>query len=273
VLITSTLFVVLYLAVAMTSARIHEPEDSVGRLLLVVVFGGIALVMAARVGLVFSGLRSGAPPGFTSPVRALMFIIASSGPVAGSFAFVLTCGERIGARLLHEGLTDPLTGVPNRRAFLDSLVQALSLGRRRAEPVAVLVVDVDHFKHVNDSAGHAAGDQILVAVAQLLSSKLRAGDRLGRLGGEEFGVVVQGAGPTLVAERLREAIAAHPVAVEGRSFQMTVSIGVVASASCEEDPRSLLARADELMYEAKGRGRNQVICAEPGVATPAYGRA
>ena len=213
VLATSTLFMVLYLAVAVTSARIREPERSIGRLLLVVVFGVIALVMAARVGIVLSGLRSGAPPGFTSPARALLFLIASSGSVAGSFAFVLTCGERLGARLLRQGLTDSLTGVPNRRAFLDSLARTLSLGRRRSEPVAVLVVDVDHFKGVNDTAGHAAGDQVLVAVAQLLLGELRAGDTLGRLGGEEFGVVVRGAGPALaasVAERLRERSRSNP---------------------------------------------------------------
>lgn len=268
VLVTSTSFALLYAGAAYAAARIREPEHSTGRLLLVAVFVGIALVMAGRLGLFLSGLRSGAPPGFTSPPRALMFIAASIGPVAGSFAFVLACGERLGRRLLNWSLTDSLTGVPNRRALLDALGRAVAAGRRRSEPVALLVIDIDHFKRVNDTAGHATGDAVLTLIARLLAEAARQEDTLGRLGGEEFGVVLPGAGlaeAEQVAERLRETVAATPVGVGGSSFELTVSIGASASAGGEEAADSLLARADDLLYEAKRRGRNQVVAslAEP----------
>jgi diguanylate cyclase (GGDEF)-like protein len=262
VLVTSLLYATLYLGAARAAASIREPVRSTGRILLVAVFAAIALVMAARLGLFVSGLRSGAAQGFTTPPRALMFILASVAPIAASFAFVLACGERLGDRLLRWSLTDALTGIPNRRAFLDSLERAVSNGLRRSEPVAVLVIDVDYFKRVNDTAGHATGDAALIAVAQLLSAATRGEDTLGRLGGEEFGVVAPGANlasATLVAERLRESIAAAPVVVDGRSFELSVSIGVAVTSAGLSDASSLLSRADALLYQAKGRGRNQVV--------------
>lgn len=269
VLVNSSAFALLYAGVALSATGIREPERSTGRRLLIAVFGVVALVMLARLGLFLSGLRSGAPAGFTSPPRALMFVIASIGPVAGSFAFVLACGERLGSRLLRWSLTDSLTGIPNRRAFLDALGRALSAGRRRSEPVAVLVLDVDHFKRVNDTSGHATGDAVLAGLARRLAEAARAEDTPGRLGGEEFGVVVPGADPATaaqVAERLRETIAASPITVEGGAFELTVSIGLTVSTSCDEPPASLLDRADAHLYEAKRRGRNQVVGALPAAA-------
>jgi len=259
--VTSLLYGALYLGAAVHAARIAVPERSTGRILLVTVFLVIAFVMTARLGLFLSGLRSGAPAGFTSPFRAVVFIIASIGPVAASFAFVVACGEALADRLLSWGLTDSLTGIPNRRAFIDSLGRAISSATRRSEQVSVLVIDVDYFKRINDTAGHATGDLVLTAIAQRLKSASRSEDTVGRLGGEEFGVVVPGAdlgAAEAAAERLRNTIATPPFAVDGNDCRLTVSIGV-AALSEGDDVDTLLGRADTLLYEAKGLGRNRVV--------------
>lgn len=262
VLVTSLLYGVLYLASAFQAAKLRMPERSAGRLLLVAVFLVVAIVMTARLSLFVSGLRSGAPPGFTTPIRALMFVVASIAPMAASFAFVVACGEVLGDRLLRWSLTDSLTGIPNRRAFLDTLTRALSSGARRSEPVGVLVIDVDHFKRINDTAGHATGDLVLSAVARLLTDAARSEDSVARLGGEEFGVVVPGADlatAAAVAERLRSTVASAQIPVDGRFYELTVSIGVAAATGAENDAGTLLNRADTLLYEAKGSGRDRVI--------------
>ena len=261
VLASSLSLGVLHLGAAWAAARIREPERSMGRLLLVAVFATFALVLFVRLGLFLSGFRSGAPEGFTSAARALLFVLVSLGPVVGSYAFVLACGERLGDRIRGQGLTDSLSGLANRRALFDALDRALAGGKRHHEPVAVLLVDLDEFKRVNDAAGHAAGDAALVEVARRMRSVARADDVLGRLGGEEFGAVLPGVdaqGAETAAERMRLAVADTPVRAEGRTFALTVSIGVV-EARAGEDSTALLARAEALLYEAKRRGRNRVL--------------
>ena len=263
VVATSMSLGLIYLGAAWTAFGIRAPERSVGRVLLVAVFGLLAAVMAVRLGLFASGVRSGAPSGFTTPLRALLFVLASIGPVAASFAFVLACGERLGDRFLRWSLTDSLTGLPNRRAFFDALDRTLAAGRRRRQPTAVLALDLDEFKRVNDTAGHVAGDLALVEVARRLQRGSRSEDTAGRLGGEEFGLVLPDAdleAATGTAERLRKVVAEGPVVAEGRSFGLTVSIGV-AIAEGDETSSNVYARADALLYEAKRLGRNRVVAA------------
>jgi diguanylate cyclase (GGDEF)-like protein len=263
VVATSTSLGLVYLGAAWSALGIRVPDRSVGRVLLVAVFGLLVAVMAARLGLFVSGVRSGAPPGFTTPARALLFVLASIGPVAASFAFVLACGERLGDRLLRWSLTDSLTGLPNRRAFFDALDRTLAAGHRRRQPTAVLAIDLDEFKRVNDTAGHAAGDLALVEVARRLQRGSRSEDTVGRLGGEEFGLVLPDAdreAATGAAERLRLAIASAPVVAEDHSFDLTVSIGF-AVAEGDETSADVYARADVLLYEAKRLGRNRVAAA------------
>lgn len=263
VVATSMSLGMIYVGAAWTALGIREPSRSTGRVLLVAVFGLVAAVMAARLGLFVSGVRSGAPPGFTTPLRALLFVLASIGPVAASFAFVLACGERLGDRLLRWSLTDSLTGLPNRRAFFDALDRTLAAGRRRRQPTAVVAIDLDEFKRVNDTAGHVAGDLALVEVARRLAAVSRSEDTTARLGGEEFGLVLPQAdleAATGAAERLRQEIATAPVVAEGRSFDLTVSIGVAVAAD-DETSSAVYARADALLYEAKRLGRNRVVAA------------
>ncbi len=262
VLLMSSLFAALYLGGAWQALQIDTPPRSVGRWLLVAVLSLLAAVALVRLGLLFSGLRSGAPVGFTSAPRAWLFVLSSIGPVLGSFAFVLACGERLGQRLLTSSLSDGLTGVPNRRAFLEAVHRALAGARRHHTPLALLMLDVDHFKRINDAAGHAGGDLVLVEVCRRINAALRPEDSLARLGGEEFGVLLpgcEGEAAREVAERIRRRIAEVPVLIEGEHYPISVSIGVVASLAGEGTPELLMEAADRHLYAAKAQGRNRVV--------------
>lgn len=165
---------------------------------------------------------------------------------------------------LEMAVTDALTGLHNRR-YMTSQLQAL-VGRAShgGASVAVLVMDIDHFKAVNDGFGHDAGDEVLVEFAVRLATNVRAVDLPCRMGGEEFVVVMPGASleaAESVAERIRRDVAAAPFRVLGGREQLTVtiSIGVAATTGQGDTPESLLKRADEGVYEAKAKGRNLVI--------------
>ncbi|MFC4427702.1 GGDEF domain-containing protein [Deinococcus navajonensis] len=161
-------------------------------------------------------------------------------------------------RLLQERLAnaDPLTGLPNRRALYPA-IEALLAEVRGGTPGSLLLIDIDHFKRINDTYGHNVGDQTLQAVASLLSGALRTHDQVGRWGGEEFLVVLPGAdGPAAleVGRRLNETVARQ---VHGSAGQITVSIGLTRCTP-EDSLQSGVARADEALYRAKALGRNRV---------------
>ncbi|HRD96054.1 MAG TPA: diguanylate cyclase [Rubrivivax sp.] len=165
--------------------------------------------------------------------------------------------------------TDELTGLANRRALMAFADDAVVHCRRDARPLALLMIDIDHFKLINDRHGHPVGDQVLRQVAGVLTSALRGrGDHLGRLGGEEFVAVLPGAGlgdAQQVAERMRRAIEATVQTVPGEPLRYTVSIGV-ACARAGESTGELLARADAALYRAKNHGRNAVVMDDGGGA-------
>jgi len=161
------------------------------------------------------------------------------------------------ARLARE---DALTRLPNRRAFDEALTREVARAERSGAALAALVLDIDHFKRVNDVHGHAAGDAVLSAVAARVASALRAGDVLGRLGGEEFGVLLPGAdlgAAAEAAERIRAAVGATPIVAGDRSLAVTVSLGCAAR-DPGEGGWNLVARADAKLYAAKAGGRNRV---------------
>lgn len=155
-------------------------------------------------------------------------------------------------------LTDPLTGIANRRATLDWLDRMVRASVQIGEPLAVLMFDVDHFKRINDCFGHQTGDEVLQRVAAIARSQLRTEDLVGRIGGEEFVCILsglEGREARNLAERLRRAIADG--SEEGGLPRTTISVGM-ALARPGDTPESLLARADTALYEAKDAGRNQV---------------
>ncbi|MBO6765454.1 diguanylate cyclase [Maricaulis sp.] len=172
---------------------------------------------------------------------------------------------RMQKQFRHMAETDALTGAANRRAFMQYLDTLVDRARRQDAPLAAVMVDLDHFKRTNDTYGHAVGDKVLVQTVRQVQSCLRDCDMLGRLGGEEFAVVLPGAtaaSAVAAAERIREAIAAVDVRVDnGDRIPVTASLGVAVLEGDKmmETAEGLLHAADEALYAAKAGGRNRVV--------------
>jgi diguanylate cyclase (GGDEF)-like protein len=167
------------------------------------------------------------------------------------------------AALRQAASHDPLTGLRNRRSLLEVAVAELRGARRAGRSVAVAMLDIDHFKAVNDTAGHDAGDDVLVAVAGVIEERALAhGGTSGRMGGEEFAVVLdveRDGDVTPVLEELRAAVEALRVDTRSGPLEVTLSIGVAVDHDGEADLHQLLVAADDLLYAAKGAGRNRVV--------------
>jgi diguanylate cyclase (GGDEF)-like protein len=188
-------------------------------------------------------------------VESLLFTI--------SVAFVLVAMAKERTELGHRNAAriDALTGLANRRAFFHDAEELVRLQIARGRPVAVFVLDLDHFKSINDRFGHSMGDRVLRLFGQVMMANLRSSDLIGRLGGEEFGVLLADANRDnafVVAERLRTAFAATAKMGEDPPLAATVSIGVAIIQDPREDLSSLLAKADHALYQAKALGRNRV---------------
>lgn len=174
--------------------------------------------------------------------------------------------------LLRLAASDPLTGLANRRGFFEGAARMLGMSRRCGTPLSMIMLDIDHFKAVNDAYGHDAGDAVLRAVAGRLRESLRVSDLAGRVGGEEFAVLCPGtdlAGGVELAERLRLALEDMVVTADCRVVKVTASFGV-AQCRGEQDvaPSTCLTRADRALYAAKRGGRNRVCLESDGSLGP-----
>lgn len=182
----------------------------------------------------------------------------------GGAVFKFIAGGNVEA-LYHEEIyrmtiLDGLTGVHNKRFLTEFLDRELSRARRHDRPLSVAMLDLDHFKKVNDTFGHLAGDQILKQVAGLISKKVRHEELLARYGGEEFTVVLPETeidGAQAFCEKIREELADHTFVFDGQDIKVTISIGVT-SFSSQEDALAMLQSADDALYQAKHLGRDRV---------------
>lgn len=168
---------------------------------------------------------------------------------------------------IRSALTDALTGAGNRICLDNVLAREFELATRYKQPLSVLMIDIDHFKQVNDNHGHSAGDKVLRAVADTLSETCRCADMVFRYGGEEFAVVLNKtdlSGARIIAERLRSTIAELSCIYDNKAIPITISVGV-ATMRADEKKDELIKRADEALYEAKRNGRNQVKAADAAV--------
>ena len=204
-----------------------------------------------------SALRGGAQDFLVEPVSdaELVARVDAAGRTKVLQEELVVQSERLEALIFE----DPLTKLSNRRFILTQLAAAVSAARRHERPLSIAMIDIDHFKAVNDEHGHATGDRVLAAVANALRRHLRAEDQLGRLGGEEFLALLPDAGAraaATTAEKLRGEIAALAVVHDGGELAVTISAGWAAWEG--ESPEELLRRADEALYDAKRAGRDRV---------------
>lgn len=213
-----------------------------------------------------------APAGATGDAWFALFALETLLYVVGTaFIVIVMAKERVALAHKTAAMTDPLTGLYNRRAFFEAAERLIALQARKGGMVSVLVFDLDHFKSINDRFGHAVGDDALRLFATTTGTRMRGDDVFGRIGGEEFAAILPGpAGEAAaVAERLRSAFALASAGLSLCPVDATVSIGVAANMAPVE-VQALLSRADAALYRAKANGRNRVeVAAEGPAVTPA----
>jgi diguanylate cyclase (GGDEF)-like protein/PAS domain S-box-containing protein len=188
---------------------------------------------------------------------------SARGPIIVGIAEDITEKKQLEGELQRLATTDVLTQSSNRRYFFECAQREFDLARQYASPLAFQLLDIDDFKRINDTHGHQTGDQVLQRVAQCGSSVLRRGDLFGRIGGEEFALLLPGCQPDLaeqIAERLQREIQRLVfTSPDGQRFGVTISLGVTYLRANDPDLSALFARADAAMYTAKRLGKNQVI--------------
>jgi diguanylate cyclase len=214
------------------------------------------------------------------PVNAYTFMLACVIQFFVSVLFVLMLTAQVNQNLQSMATVDSLTNVFNRRGLQDAAVKMHAICKRIQIPMSLLLVDLDHFKKVNDTHGHLAGDEVLIVVAKTIKSTLRAGDVVGRYGGEEFCVLLPNTSEKeaiALAERIREIIQLKKISIRHvkktsqstNELKCTVSIGAAGSETTGYDVQRLLASADNALYMAKNRGRN-LVATHAGIATKSH---
>jgi diguanylate cyclase (GGDEF)-like protein len=196
-------------------------------------------------------------------VPSLVFLVSALCTVVVSLGLILMAKERADERNRGLAMRDELTGLINRRSLLESLTQQIAMAKRHGQPLALLMIDIDFFKLVNDNHGHLSGDKVLKVVAQAIAARTRAQDLPGRLGGEEFLVILPNTtaqGAVQLAEILRQGVGSTEFqSVTGKPIAITISIGVceqgqLKNAQCDD----MINDADQALYLAKQNGRNRV---------------
>ena len=258
--LTTLIFALVALAcVRAIYRRGHKPtlsEHVAGFYLL----AGLLMLSARVVAILGLGLplRSIFEP---TPVSIAAYVFSGLLPVVSTIAFLLMCTERSQRDLARAARLDYLTGIYNRGAIEELAAAQLAQAQRHGMPMSLMVVDIDHFKRINDELGHAAGDKALAETVKLFRGLLRTEDLIGRLGGEEFVVLMPDTDAIQArnaGERLRRAVANTPLQLDSGEREMTVSIGVAEFRVEDAGFARLLLRADSALYAAKRAGRNRV---------------
>ncbi|MEO8159989.1 MAG: GGDEF domain-containing protein [Arenimonas sp.] len=258
----SVLFALLLGSSARSIYRKGQPRSPIAH-----ITGGMFLlgtaVLAWR-GLVYLFVPAAIPisPFEATPLQIGVFALGGLLPVVSTIGYLLMCTEFNQLELAKAANLDYLTGICNRRAIEDLAARSIAAARRHGIPMAMMIIDVDHFKRINDELGHQAGDVALVETVKRIRDSLRSEDLVGRLGGEEFVAVMPStdAGSALAAaERMRSAFADLPMQIDGKEMTVTVSVGVAVLDAHDRQYAHLLRRADRAMYGAKTAGRNKVM--------------
>ncbi|MCR4536831.1 GGDEF domain-containing protein [Pseudomonas sp. 18.1.10] len=245
----------------------YIPAQGRARLLLIIGSSISLIGLGMRVVAVFGGGAAEMRYDVSNLKQTISVSIGTFTAMMISLGLVLLSKERSESRFQYLALRDVLTGILNRRAILEQFAKELERARRDGASLAVAMVDIDHFKQINDVHGHLAGDEVIVHCAGHLSQRLRQADSIGRYGGEEFLLLLPGSSPegaVAVLDELRASLAETPARYGASSIAVRISIGVCCGVPGASDtPASLLARADAALYEAKGMGRNTLQLAPP----------
>jgi diguanylate cyclase (GGDEF)-like protein len=255
----------IYLFAAATTLWLGRKEQLVARWPLLILTGAHAGVLLTGA---YSVLDGSVGPGEVPRVMSLFGIVHFESIVftLGTAVFLLALvNERNEAVSRKAARIDPLTGIANRAAFMETAERVVDRCRREEVPVSVMMWDLDRFKTINDTHGHAVGDAVIRQFCDVVNTLLRPNDVFGRIGGEEFAAVLGRSSIEVAAaraERIRVAFAESCRFVENDEVEATVSCGLAASSDAEETLSTLLGSADAALYRAKAEGRNRVKCAE-----------
>ena len=185
-----------------------------------------------------------------------------------NFAHADSVEEGFHQAVYDAAVRDALTRVYNRRHFVEQrLASEVAYARRHRSPLSLLMIDIDHFKKINDGHGHPAGDYVLATLGKLLVAAVRVEDVIARYGGEEFAILCRGTPPMSalqLAERLRRGVESYPFVYREKRISVTLSVGIALCADSPTAAQQLLAKADEALYEAKRSGRNRAILQKSG---------
>lgn len=238
-------------------------RDETRRVMWASLFGflglGIALLVRGGYVLLFAGAMDSASR--SDLVISLTLLAIPIAQVCAGFGLMVMVAHRYAIKLNRISLLDSLTGAYNRSALDRLAVRLLNRARQSGRSVCVAMVDADHFKQINDTHGHPAGDQVLQHLVGILGAQLRPGDLIVRYGGEEFMLLLDGLNlqaASHVAERLRQTVETTPVALDETSLTYRVSIGISCSDTLGYDIKKLIESADSALYRAKDEGRNRV---------------
>lgn len=236
---------------------ITRPEHMVAIMLLV----GILIMLARVIWIPDPGMLSLTA---STPMQGIVFTYASLMPVITTSGFLLMCGERLNKDLTRLAMLDPLTGVFNRRTMTEMADKAIAASKRHGRALSLLILDIDHFKRINDQFGHEAGDLALCRLVELVQEVMHESDVLARIGGEEFVLILPDSDERAAvdfAERIRRRLNDANFSISGWAVPLRVSIGVGTLGPEISNLETLLRETDHAMYEAKRSGRDRVVAA------------
>lgn len=263
VLIVTLCWLALFTACTTTLIFPRQKDEAVSRRVLAGIFAFAAAFALLRLVFFLNPPDGGIPNEIDASnwINVATPMMVGILPVVGTSAFLLMCSERLRRQWEHAAATDYLTGLANRRTLAEAGERRFRAARDNGTPLAVAIIDIDHFKSINDRYGHDIGDRALKHVADLLERNCRVNELPGRQGGEEFVVVLtaaDGEAALTAGERLRQAVAGSHFTEAGLSLPITVSIGIALLDADDDSFDRFLGRADTALYAAKANGRNRV---------------
>lgn len=266
-MLAATLVLMVQCALIIYWTRRYIPAQGRARMLLIIGSSISLIGLGMRVIAIIGGGAAEMRYDVSNLKQTISVSIGTFTAMMISLGLVLLAKERSESLFQRLALRDVLTGILNRRAVLEQFSKELERARRDASYLAVAMVDIDHFKQINDVHGHLAGDEVICHCVNQLTQRIRESDSIGRYGGEEFLVLLPHTNPenaVTVLDQLRASVAESPARFGEASISLRISIGVCCVVPNQDDTTaSLLARADAALYEAKGLGRNTLCLAPP----------